>query len=702
VAYNDGVLFVADDGTTDEEPWFSDGTEAGTVLLGDIRTGATSAPRDFTVLGANAYFVAHDDTLDRELWVTNGTPSGTNVAVNVWAGGSSSPDHLMAAGGLLYFGATDGTERLWQSDGTGGGTSSVLDVEVSGLVAGDTKLFIATRDDELYTRPLTGGAATPAFTFYVLAGLEYAFGDTAVFTAIENSGDGFGLWASDGTTTEELARVTSTGLPGAELGDKFYFLTTVANENALLYESDGTPDGTALIKDMGEAHLGAQLFSVLNYQDTLYFAADDADVGIEMFHSDGTTDGTELFVELRTETESADIENAAVIDGAIYLSADQGDVGGGLFKSDGTAGGTELLGDLYPDGTATPHDFAKMGTHVYFGANTQHMGTYLGHRLWRTDGTAAGTELVHQDVATGRFTRFVPAEGLLYFAASLSDGMELWTSNGTEVGTTQVKDILPGGDSDPEELIELAGKLYFFATGPAGFGLWTSDGNDVGTTEVSGFDDARNLTVWNDALYFTADDGVAGMELWRSDGTPEGTELFDLEPTDSSWPGRFTPLGDELFFTANTVANESALWETDGTPGGTQMIWDPTSDPDGGIGRMVSMGGYLYMVVNISEGVYELWRSSGQPGSEELVATLPNWAREMFASASTLFMTIDTPETGLELWRSDGTAAGTYMEGDLLPGPVGSSPEDFFELDGDVFFTARDALFNRELWVITP
>jgi len=41
------------------------------------------------------------------------------------------------------------------------------------------------------------------------------------------------------------------------------------------------------------------------------------------------------------------------------------------------------------------------------------------------------------------------------------------------------------------------------------------------------------------------------------------------------------------------------------------------------------------------------------------------------------------------------------MEGDLLPGPLGSSPEDFFELNGDVFFTARDELFNRELCLIT-
>ena len=130
-----------------------------------------------------------------------------------------------------------------------------------------------------------------------------------------------------------------------------------------------------------------------------------------------------------------------VIDGAIYLSADRDDVRGGLFKSDGTAGGTKLLGDLYPDGEATPHDFAKMGDHVYFGANSQIMSVWLGNRLWRTDGTAMGTELVHPDVVTGRFTQFVPIDGLLYFAASLTDGMELWTSNGTEVGTTQVKDI---------------------------------------------------------------------------------------------------------------------------------------------------------------------------------------------------------------------------------------------------------------------
>lgn len=704
VAFNGGVLFVANDGTTDEEPWFSDGTEAGTVLLGDIRTVGSSGPRDFTVLGDKAYFVALDNTSDRELWATDGTPAGTNIAVNVSATGSSSPSHLIAAGGLLYFGATDVTESLWQSDGTQAGTSLVLNVDVDDLVAGDAKLFIATGDDRLLVRNLSGGVVSLAFTFNLLSSLSYTFGDTAIFTAIENSGDGFGLWASNGTTTEELARVTSSGIPGAELGGKFYFLTTVNNENALLYESDGTPAGTTLIKDTGEAHPGARLFSVVNYEDTLYFAADDTDRGIEIFRSDTTAMGTDLFVDIRPETQSAEIENAKVIDGTIYFSANQGDVEGALFKSDGTAVGTELLVDTHTRVSGKPHDFAKLGDHVYFSARSEFMGTDLGYRLWRTDGTALGSEIVNQVVTTGRFTPVVPAGGLVYFLASLlpTGDLELWRSDGTDVGTIQVKDIFPGGDSALAGLLEFDGKLYFFATGPTGRGLWVSDGTDAGTTEVHAFDSAGGLTAWNGALYFTADDGINGRELWRSDGTPEGTELFDLEPAGGSFPSSLTPSGDELFFSVSTVEDIRSLWKTDGTFAGTQMVWVPTSDPEGGISRLVSIGSDLLVVVNVSEDVRELWRTNGQPGNEERVAALPNFPQEMFAGESILYMSIDTPETGVELWRSDGTAEGTFMQGDLLPGPIGSRPEDFFELDGNIFFTARDILFNRELWVHRP
>jgi ELWxxDGT repeat protein/autotransporter-associated beta strand protein len=54
----------------------------------------------------------------------------------------------------------------------------------------------------------------------------------------------------------------------------------------------------------------------------------------------------------------------------------------------------------------------------------------------------------------------------LYFSASsTSDGTEreLWTSDGTAVGTVRVMDINPGGGSSPEQFSVVAGDLYFVA-----------------------------------------------------------------------------------------------------------------------------------------------------------------------------------------------------------------------------------------------
>ena len=64
-------------------------------------------------------------------------------------------------------------------------------------------------------------------------------------------------------------------------------------------------------------------------------------------------------------------------------------------------------------------------------------------------------------------------------------GQELWQSDGTSAGTTQVKDINIGADSGSPS----------------------------------------NLKAVGSTLYFSANDGVIGSELWKSDGTTAGTEL---------------------------------------------------------------------------------------------------------------------------------------------------------------------------------
>jgi ELWxxDGT repeat protein len=81
--------------------------------------------------------------------------------------------------------------------------------------------------------------------------------------------------------------------------------------------------------------------------------------------------------------------------------------------------------------------------------------------------------------------------------------------------------------------------LFFTTITTNGHELWKSDGTKAGTSQVSGAPWASlgsnanlsELTNVNGVLYFAATDSVNGRELWRSDGTAEGTfRVTDLNP----------------------------------------------------------------------------------------------------------------------------------------------------------------------------
>ncbi|HEV2721780.1 MAG TPA: ELWxxDGT repeat protein, partial [Thermoanaerobaculia bacterium] len=146
------VVFAINDGLHGKEPWGTDGTSKGTMLLADINGGPASTSFGPAVsLGDRVIFAADDGTSGLEPWVSDGTPGGTHLVLDIAPGKESSmQSEMVAMKGNAYFAATDlvhGNE-LWRSDGTAGGTQLAGDLEPGSRSSYPSQLTAA--DDLLY------------------------------------------------------------------------------------------------------------------------------------------------------------------------------------------------------------------------------------------------------------------------------------------------------------------------------------------------------------------------------------------------------------------------------------------------------------------------------------------------------------------------------------------------------------------------
>jgi ELWxxDGT repeat protein len=98
-----------------------------------------------------------------------------------------------------------------------------------------------------------------------------------------------------------------------------------------------------------------------------------------------------------------------------------------------------------------------------------------------------------------------------------------------------------------------------------------------------------------------------------------------------------------------------------------------------------------------------LWRSDGTTvGTAPVIADVqvprPIAFGSLIAIADLVFFSGCDNTHGCELWRSDGTATGTLLVADLYPGlespgiPNQASPQSLTNVNGTLFFTARDPL----------
>lgn len=655
------IYFAADDGTHGFELWASDGTAAGTTLL-DIAPGAdASNPGGLVAFGSRLYFRASDPAHGAELWASDGTAAGTAMVLDIEPGAvSSSPWELRVSGSKLFFGAYAAAHgrELWKSDGTAAGTAMVRDVNAG------------------------TGDGVGLFVFHAFA----AVGGQTLFFA-DDGLHGVELWATDGTAAgtamiadnapgpQSFSFYTTLSAPDPPVaaGGRFYFQAVDHGFNIEVWTSDGTAAGTGKLR---EIHVQASAFNpflwgeqqsllpaIAPFGSGVLFAADDGLAGEEVWKSDGAAAGTVQVADLRPGFDSPRPHAFFPISGnrALFRAADTNGADQ-LWVTDGI--GTTLLGgpayqltafagktyyssgvlsatDGTPGGTAavssTPEAVASLttgGGRLLFSGTTP----AAGEELWRSDGTAAGTQLL-VDIEPGTASsapRHLTAAGSRLFctAATAAAGRELWITDGTAAGTQQVADLQAGPgsalDSEPGfgtgddvdtpsgRFATLGNRLFFRAdAGTTGQELWVSDGTAAGTALLKDiFPGARSseilwLTAGNGRVYFVADDGVHGRELWTSDGTAAGTRMVEdiLPGSGSSRPFSLRFVDGLLVFAADDGARGVEPWKSNGTPEGTFAIQDvaPGALPSSPLSFTLS-GTSLYFVATDGTAGFELWK----------------------------------------------------------------------------------------------
>jgi ELWxxDGT repeat protein len=226
--------------------------------------------------------------------------------------------------------------------------------------------------------------------------------------------------------------------------------------------------------------------------------------------------------------------------------------------------------------------------------------------------------------------------GRVYFPAEeATTGAELWTSDGTSIGTFMVKDIVPGeGGSQPADLTVVNGRLYFQATDLLyGTELWESDGTGAGT-QITADIMPGPLGSYPDApvsdgvrtLFFPATDRDHGREVWAFDtATRQARLVRDVwEGPDSSNPSYLTMYRGMLFFSAKDVAHGFEVWKSDGTAAGTVLFADSAPGP---IGTQPCylwvLDGRLYFRTFDAQSGVRYFASNGIPGDVVAVAQNP-------------------------------------------------------------------------------
>lgn len=391
---NGKLYFTADEGNG-EAPYYTDGTEAGTVDFSGEDVFYTS---EFVAFNGLTYFIGEGNETGDELWRMDPTTGETTLFYDVFPGDWSGMYGILGVmNDKLYFTAQNGIlgYEMWSTDGTVEGTAIVKDIRPGENSAYQNTSFI------IYNDRLYFGA--------------------------DDGVNGIELWSSDGTESgtflvKNMSEGGNSGIQNMTVWNGMLYLhVDVADAGLVLWKSDGTESGTVALKTLVPEE-AASFFrgrDFMPFNGRLYFSAGTSSDNIrDMWSTDGTEEGTVI--------EMTNAQPGIVYNDELYFSATNTNNFIAMNKMD-MQGNITVLASIGASSSSNPAPFFfKVYQSMVFFCQRYNdaAASYAWSYLWRSDGSAAGTNKVlnsfGSDMLIQTVTGLVLHNDDLYFVGTYS------------------------------------------------------------------------------------------------------------------------------------------------------------------------------------------------------------------------------------------------------------------------------------------
>ncbi|GGB92465.1 ELWxxDGT repeat protein [Dyadobacter sediminis] len=754
IAVDNIIYMIADNGLEKKGIWKSDGTAGGTVLIKEI----TEVPlyrnyvRHLTYSGGKIYFVVELESGLKYLYKLDVGQTSTTSSLQLFQL-DYADEVFVNVNGTLYFGTSKG---LMKTDGTVAGTVLVKPFYESygspvnyGVSLNGMLYFLVLNNFEkiiLYKSDGTteGTVAVTNTTGSNPSAPLVALGDNVYFKQVLPSGTA--LFKANNTTPVTLVRQFTSGLSNlVSAGNELYFSANDGVNGNELWKTDGSTAGTVLVKNInpGAASSDPSMFRTADGQ--LFFVANDGTHGRELWKTGGTASSTKLVRDIRTGDSGSDIKELVTVGSKAAFVANDGS-GEKLWQSNGDVYSTKILADvmaskllnvsgtLYFNGNAgkgmelfkstmvtggtsavtniakpssIPLDFTEINGVSYFTADD---GIY-GRKLWKTDGSTAGTMLVtniQSGASSSNPEQITNVNGTVFFVTGNDSQVHsLWKTSGTTATTFKVKDFTKADTL--QGLINVNGTLFFGIINSSGsMQLWKSDGSTAGTQLVKTFPqtDTFSPVTLNGQVYFGAYDGINSVDLWKSNGTAEGTVLVkDVAPTwGESMYTSITVAGNFIYYIVVSGNYKNALVKSDGTTEGTTVVSNIRLEY---LSKLVAVNDLVFFV-GVDGAAFDdysgeiLYRTDGTEQGTYTIAKLETiqgdpyiYVHDMVAVNGLLYFVHGFEE---EIWRSDGTAEGTQRVTNFGSRADRTTIDHVTVIGKTLYFIATDRNSGREIW----